>query len=171
MQNITNIGAELWIYENPMLENIEALENITPESIVDLHIYCNPMLSECDLSNICEYLLDPAGTVEIYNNAPGCNNQQQVMDSCDVIPAVHEMVQEESFTLSPNPASNNIVIISPPGKKITSMELMDAHGRVQWHQTVSNSNASIDVDRFSQGLYLVKINTGTGIRVKKLIIN
>jgi len=59
------------------------LQNINPNSITDLGIYSNSILSECDVQSICAYLVNPGGTIEIYDNASGCNTQQQVEDDCE----------------------------------------------------------------------------------------
>ena len=85
MHNITSIWGELWITDNPLLENIEALENIALYSYFDLYIIDNPLLSQCDISNICQYLLNPTGTVEIYDNAPGCNSPEEVEEACETL--------------------------------------------------------------------------------------
>ncbi len=106
MHNITSVGGELWVTYNSMLVNIETLGNIAPESIGDLFIIDNPLLSQCDISNICQYLLAPAGTVEIYNNAVGCNSQQEILDACEATSClpegIHFHTQEEIDSFQTN---------------------------------------------------------------------
>ncbi len=42
----------------------------------------NSALSTCEVESVCEYLSNPGGTVEIYNNATGCNNPYEVANAC-----------------------------------------------------------------------------------------
>jgi len=90
LQNITSIGSELWITDNPMLENIEALAYISLAIYYDLYIINNPTLSQCDIDNICDYLINPSGTVEIYDNAIGCNSPEEVEEACEVLSCLPE---------------------------------------------------------------------------------
>ncbi len=90
MQTITSIGGNLWIYENDALVNIAGLGNISPASINNLYIYNNPLLSNCEIASICEYLLSPNGAVNIYNNASGCNSQAEVEEACETLPCLPE---------------------------------------------------------------------------------
>ncbi len=82
LEGITSIGGNLIIEDNPTLTDIWGLVNIDPVSIEDLHIVNNPLLFECDIQNICEYLASPNGTVNIQNNASGCNSPVEVEDIC-----------------------------------------------------------------------------------------
>ncbi len=83
MIGLTSIGGSLIIEDNPTLTDIWGLVNIDPVSIEDLHIVNNPLLSECDIQNICEYLASPNGTVNIQNNATGCNSPEEVEQNCN----------------------------------------------------------------------------------------
>jgi hypothetical protein len=106
LHNITSIGSELWITDNPLLENIEALANIALSSYYDLYIINNPLLSQCDIDNICEYLVDPTGTIEIYDNAEGCNSPEEVEEACEdtsCLPeGIHFHTQEEIDSFQTN---------------------------------------------------------------------
>ncbi len=83
LKNIVSLGTDLSVEENDALISLTGLNNIAPASISNLSIYNNPLLSDCDVLSICEYLLNPGGTIEIYNNSPGCNNQEEIEDGCD----------------------------------------------------------------------------------------
>jgi len=71
------------IINNGSLTTLSGLENINPGSIIDLNINNNPLLSECDIMSICEYLVSPGGSIEIFDNASGCNSQSEIEDDCD----------------------------------------------------------------------------------------
>mgnify|MGYP006295594939 CR=1 FL=1 len=175
MQNITTIGAELWIYDNEALENIESLENIDPGSIIDLHIYNNPLLAECDIDNICEYLVDPGGTVEIYNNASGCNMPEEILDSCFVIPEVNELIQEGSFTIYPNPVDEVLVVrYDLPQNSLVSITIRDLSGRlistlVNEGQQPGAQMLFYETAALKPGVYFCTLKTAEGVQTKKII--
>lgn len=83
LQYLISVGGQFFITDNDLLTDLSPLENIDPNSITDLSIYNNPQLSDCDIQSICGYLVSPAGSVDIHDNAPGCNSQGEVEDDCE----------------------------------------------------------------------------------------
>jgi uncharacterized repeat protein (TIGR01451 family) len=88
LQNLTSIGGGLSFHENAGLSSISELENLTAIS-GDLKIYGSPNLSFCHLPFVCDYLVNGNGTVEIYNNAPGCDSANEILDQCDDIGTIY----------------------------------------------------------------------------------
>jgi hypothetical protein len=84
MEGVTSIGGELVIEYNYSLTSLEGLENVNPVSISDLSIMDNPNLSACNILSICEYLADPNGHIDIYRNANGCNNPNEIAENCGI---------------------------------------------------------------------------------------
>ncbi len=82
MDSLTTIGGELFIRHNDSLSSLAGLNNINPSSISNLYIHDNISLANCEVESMCNYLASPNGTVDIYNNAPGCNSIQEVEDAC-----------------------------------------------------------------------------------------
>jgi len=82
LENMTSIGGTLSVAANTSITSLWGLENIYFGSIIDMYIVDNTVLSECEIQSVCEYLANPGGTIEISNNAPGCNDQQEVEDYC-----------------------------------------------------------------------------------------
>ncbi len=82
LYNITSVGGHLWIVGNDSLTSLTGLENIDPQSISELIINYNPLLHNCEIQSLCEYLSSPNGTVNIYNNANGCNSPSEIAGSC-----------------------------------------------------------------------------------------
>jgi len=80
---LTSIGGSLNIHDNPMLGCLTGLVNIDPASVNNLHIYNNSSLSNCDVQNICDYLISPTGIIDIHDNAEGCNSQLEVQAACE----------------------------------------------------------------------------------------
>lgn len=80
----------------------------------------------------------------------------------------------EDFSLYPNPGSS-IVTIKIPTRFIHKegwLELTSVFGKVLFHKTVNQSNKelSIDVSGYSEGVVIVRLNTGHDILTKRLII-
>lgn len=84
LNNITSIGGDLTIIYNPSLTNISALENIDANTINDINICLNSSLSSCEIQSICDYLMNPNGTINIYNNADGCNKPSEIAGACGI---------------------------------------------------------------------------------------
>jgi hypothetical protein len=84
LDNVTTIGGDLVIKNNDSLASLTGLDNIEASSIDNLYIAGNSSLSTCEVQSICDYLSSPAGTVDIHNNASGCNNSPEVANACGV---------------------------------------------------------------------------------------
>jgi hypothetical protein len=80
---------------------------------------------------------------------------------------------ELKFSLYPNPA-NSKIIITNTGKlaKEIIISILSINGQPIMHEKFQNQNLmELDVSTFTKGIYLVKIETRTGIEVKKLVIH
>ncbi|GAP44266.1 protein containing Por secretion system C-terminal sorting domain [Lentimicrobium saccharophilum] len=73
------------IMGNVTLSSLTELENIDTSSITGIYIYDNLSLSTCEATWLCAYLASPNGSVNIYSNAPGCNNPSEVADGCGIV--------------------------------------------------------------------------------------
>jgi len=157
-----------------MIENIEALENIAPESISDLFIIDNPLLSQCNISNICQYLLAPGGTVEIYNNAPGCNSPEELEEACLYI-SVPEYDPQTEFTISPNPFGSSVLVeYALYQSSQVIVQILDLSGReilglVNEAQNPGEHLTVIDGTGLKPGVYFCILKTGEGIQAMKMM--
>lgn len=134
MENLTDIGDILGIIDNPVLQNVHALGNLhTPlyylwinnnpaltsltglEKIakVDgwIQITGNTSLSDCSIFSVCNALLnEPPNSLEILNNAPGCNTPAEVANQCASTPVVVEIQTDNSGTCSPSTPVPNLQV-------------------------------------------------------------
>ena len=87
LENLTLIGSGhyIWIDNNNALTSLTGLDNIDASQMNGLLIYDNISLSLCEVQSICDYLVNPSGDLEIYNNAPGCNNPEEVEEACESV--------------------------------------------------------------------------------------
>jgi hypothetical protein len=80
LEGLISLKEFLMVENNDSLKTLSGLESIAPESIWDLHIANNPMLSSCEARGIAKYLSHPSGKVDIVRNAEGCNNPSEVAE-------------------------------------------------------------------------------------------
>lgn len=109
LDNLTSIGDNLIIWNNEVLANLTGLNNIDAGSIIGLGIAENPSLSTCEVESICNYLSSPNGEIMIIDNAPGCNNQEEIEEACEGS-SVDEIHILDQLSLYPNPFSTTTTI-------------------------------------------------------------
>ena len=90
LDNLNSISGGIEIGGNESLTSLTGLENINAGTIDELQIMFNYSLSSCEVESICDYLVIPNGNIYIYNNAPGCNSQQEVEEACGIFPCLPE---------------------------------------------------------------------------------
>lgn len=165
---LTQIGGGLAIQNNTALNNITGFQNIAPNSIASfgLVIENNPLLSICDLPNICTYLTYDAGTHPrvIEGNASNCVNEQAVKAACvlDV-----DKMEDISFNLYPNPVEDVLNISTV--NEIHGITVFNLLGQ-KVIDDVKLSNGQMNVSALYPGNYVcqVKLDNGT-IRTFKLL--
>lgn len=76
------------------------------------------------------------------------------------------------FSLSPNPANNVVNISNNDSITLSNVDINDINGRTVKTMKVNNlSEVQLNVAELSAGVYFMKINTESGIAVKKFIKN
>jgi hypothetical protein len=85
LEGLSVVEGDVFISNNPVLATISALANINAANVLELRLTGNVSLATCDNTFICNYLANPTGKVNIYNNAPGCNNPPEIAESCGII--------------------------------------------------------------------------------------
>ena len=116
LNNLTTIGENLNIYGNNVLNNLMGMESLNTiggsliiggvywtgnpsltslsglESLDyiggDINISSNNFLCTCDTEWLCDYLAAPNGTVDISNNAAGCNSVIEAAIPCGEMPCL-----------------------------------------------------------------------------------
>ena len=109
----------------------------------------------------------PAGTIEIYYNAPGCNNQVEVLDACES-GSVERMHPEDKIAISPNPANRQLTISTKDGTTIEEVTIYNQTGQtVILEKPVNNI---IDISQLQLGMYIIEVVSGQMKVREKLII-
>lgn len=92
--------------------------------------------------------------------------------------------QQKSVKLFPNPATNSVTLsvdkqmtIQPKGKEnvpvasINEVKVYDNFGSVKiYRKFTKQPTATLDVSRLSKGIYMLEVNTGSGVEHHQLII-
>ncbi len=84
LENLSSIGGGIIIDGNDALVSLSGIDNIDEASMVNLKIVNNTSLSNCEVQSICDFLATPNGAVDIYSNAPGCNNPPEIASGCGI---------------------------------------------------------------------------------------
>lgn len=90
LESLESIGNFLWINSNNSLKSLWGIQNIDANTILslnndfsDLEIHNNPLLSHCEIQSICEFLNIPNRTKDIYHNATGCDDENEILEECN----------------------------------------------------------------------------------------
>ena len=165
---LITVGGSIWISGNDSLTSLTGLDYIDAASIVNLKIIGNPLLSTCEVESICSYLVAPAGTVDIHDNAPGCNSQEEMEDACLV--SVNEINPILELSISPNPASTQITIEVPVMRnKNTLLTIFNMNSQLLLTQRITNQKTQVDISGLPAGLYFLKVSDERTVRVGKMI--
>ena len=149
---MNSIEGNLVIAGNDSLTGLRGLDNIDAGSISDLSIYFNNSLSSCEVQSICDYLISPTGTIEIFDNAPGCNSQEEVEDACSV--SVENVNPEYDISIFPNPANNQLTIFCKNGT-IEEVIIYNQTGQKVFQE--KGVNNIIETSNLQPGLYVVEV--------------
>jgi len=168
LDQLTSIGGSLKIRWNNALTDISGLGHITSQSIQGLEIIYNHTLAECNIESICGYLADPNGTVEIYDNAPGCNSPEEVEAACDAL-SVSGVSRVNSLSLNPNPANDMVTISTAVSTDIARLLILTLTGQLVMELKFTGSQIRIDIGGLPPGVFIVRLQNEKSVAVTKLI--
>jgi len=173
--NLSSIGGVLDIENNEVLTSLIGLENIEAESISDLLIIDNASLFECEVQSICDYLTAPNGEVIIENNAPGCNNREEVEEACETL-FVEQKKQFSYCTIYPNPFSCETtfkIILDEPSQ--VNLVVIDRFGRVMGivldeYLPQGTHKITWRPERMSSNIYFYRLTAGNQSAAGKMVV-
>jgi hypothetical protein len=164
-ESLLSVGA-ISIISNPLLSNIDGLENIDGSSMISLEISYNPNLSVCDIQSICDYIAMPGAIVNIENNAPGCNSPEEVNAACTF--SIEQIGLDDEIFIYPNPAGKTVTISGIDARAIREILIYNQTGqKVQQGKPVNNT---LNISKLRPGMYIVELVTDQGKMRKKLIV-
>jgi hypothetical protein len=169
------IGGDFLSDGNLSLQTLSGLDNIDAGTIENIEIRHNSSLSVCHVQSICDYFASPNGTIVISDNAPGCNNQQEVEEACETVVNVDELNVIESFTISPNPCSSVLRIrFMINDQRFVILDLFEISGmkikRLLNEKIMPGTHDRIiDLIDLNPGIYFCTLKTSEGTTSKKII--
>ena len=171
LDNVTSVGGTLWISENDALTSLTGLDNINADSIEDLYIDENQLLSSCAILSICNYLANPNGTISIYNNATGCDSPEEVQDSCEANGVnIDEQFIADKLVIYPNPSSTQITLELPTTpQKNTILTIYNLNGQQLITQPITEPQTVVDINGLPSGVYFVKVVDDEKLMMGKVV--
>lgn len=172
LDNLTTINGTLKIYNNDALISLTGIDNIDASSIDDLQIYSNALLSTCEIHCVCDFLASPNGSIEIQDNATGCNSQEEVEAAC--LQEVDELAirnQPSAVRIYPNPSTTSITIELPRNTPINNTFLTIFNVNIQQVITrdLTETITVIDGSLLPSGIYLARVSDGKTVMVVKFV--
>ncbi len=170
LENLTLIGGSLLIDNNDHLPNLTGIHNIDKNSITGLWITHNSILTTCEVKSVCDYLTTPNGTIEIHDNAIGCNSQQEVKTACG-LGFDENNASENQINIYPNPASTTITLelLTVTGIKDTYLTIYNLNGQRLIMQTITEPKMDIDITALLSGVYFVRMYNERTVMVEKIL--
>jgi hypothetical protein len=159
LDSITVITGSVTISGNELLSDISALNYVDTSLVNFLVISSNPLLSECDILFVCDFLGGEFGATHhnITGNNTGCQNTDEVWMECTV--GVDEMPVEQvdQLIISPNPASTKITIKTPEISSKSLISIFNLSGQEVITKPVTGPATVIEIDHLPVGIYFVRM--------------
>ncbi len=95
LNSLIQINGSIGLFDNSSLTSIQGMKNISAKSISQINLTYNGQLSQCEIESVCDYIASQGADVTIENNAPGCNNLEEVEFLCN-----NQSCPDGNFTIS-----------------------------------------------------------------------
>ena len=98
------------------------------------------------------------------------DGDEQIILDPSLITNNTNLSQDFIFTISPNPVSNKLRIeIEGKVNKDVSLSIFNAQGKLHYLDNLKGDILSIDVSKYQNGLYFLKLEDTEGFKVKKFV--
>jgi len=97
-------------------------------------------------------------------NLPIVTNNESTIISALGIP---DFTIDNAVAVYPNPAKNDVTINT--ASTIRTVQFFDVQGRVLETDLVGESQFNMDISKYSNGIYFLKVTTGKGIKTQRII--
>jgi hypothetical protein len=170
MNSLSSVNGRISVGINSDLKSLTGLDNIDASSIAELKIYNNDSLTTCEVQSVCDYLASPNGTIEIHDNAPGCNSQAEVEAACEV--GIDESAvsgRQPAVKISPNPSSSFLTIMANLPYSKFQISIFNLNGQEVMSRQIAEHKAVIDISHLPGGVYFVRMTGENAVSIQKFI--
>jgi PKD repeat protein len=109
-------------------------------------------------------------TVSLVSTGPGGMDSIAKTDYISVLVGISELIDGE-ILIYPNPASDFVnILVTGHRSQVTSLQLSSIEGRQIFQTETREEEIEIDVSDLEDGVYLLKIQMGNEIAVRKLVV-
>lgn len=150
--NLKRINGWLDIRHNDQLTSLYGLDSARMDNI---SVTYNPLLSECAVKSICNYLAMPGSWAIFNNNATGCNTREEVEADCQV--GIDDISSFENLLIYPNPATDFFRINLYENQLNYRISVFNSSGLLVLEKSVFPSDQWVDVSSLPKGMYIVKL--------------
>jgi hypothetical protein len=164
LDSLEFVGGFLGIAHNDSLTSLTGLDDMNSDSVEYLVIIYNASLPECAVKSICDYLAVPNGSIEIHDNAHGCNSQEEVEAAC--LQEVEEVSSQQSAVSSyPNPVTDHVTFkirLEDPAKvNVTVFNCLGQVVATMPDQSLEKGDHLVtwNAENLSPGIYFYRLST------------
>ncbi|MEZ4875885.1 MAG: DUF1028 domain-containing protein [Flavobacteriaceae bacterium] len=113
---------------------------------------------------------EPYLRLNVGQQAAGIEPIDLLQDLYDQFLSVEQNSIKETFSLYPNPVTNQLQIEVNPAYSLVSYQILDVNGKVVSTQSgLDTTRAVVDVSLLSQGVYFIKLRGTQGVVIQKFI--
>ncbi|MDD4970335.1 MAG: two-component regulator propeller domain-containing protein [Paludibacter sp.] len=128
-------------------------------------------------TNYTDSLTNPANNLQVLSIAFDSHGNKWFGTTCgilefdDLTASISSPYSHNKISIWPNPA-NSFVNIDLSGQNSNNdISVLDSKGSLILKNTTSSNNVQLNISNFKQGLYFIRVNTGSNIISKRLIKN
>jgi hypothetical protein len=167
LENVKTVGGSIEIKLNDALTNLTGLDNIKPGSITYLEISQNIHLSNCSVQSICSYLGNTNSSFVVFGNASGCMNGGQIQMGCST--SVDEIITANNIYIYPNPANEKITVLASDLTSNTRLSMFSISGQQHIDMPITEPETQIDITTLPGGIYFVRLQNEKRVEVVKMV--
>jgi len=152
---------KVWCHSNQLNSLNIKNGNNSAISNVNFTVNNNPNLT-------CIFVDDANYSSQNWTNIDANSHFVETQAECDAILGIND-VNVEGINLYPNPTHSILNIEKPDNIKINKIEIYDVTGKLI--KTYKKETETLNIQKFSKGIYLIKLLTKDGVYSKQIIKN
>jgi len=164
LEQLRSVINGLWIDKNTVLENLDDLVSL--QTITSfIRITNNPILETCNNSGICNFLGLSSQTAAIFGNANGCNDEQEITNSC-ITSSTQTIDNQLDINVFPNPTKDGIFF---SGEDLTNARILVTTPSGSSFITQYSNNQSFLELPSANGLFFLRIEKANKTIIRKVL--